>query len=152
MCDNCATHHRDKLFQKQGRNLQPTEISRTVFRYADEIFSLGEELVGILRGLSSGRVTELTVGVVNVMPKLMVLELLQPAIQNFDDLKLICLEDTMENLVVSLRIDNIDIVLSDFQSPSYDDTRVYNHQRANDSTSGCGGDCQPFSSWQFGIF
>jgi len=34
-----------KLFQKSGRTLELTEMGRTVYRYADEIFSLGGELL-----------------------------------------------------------------------------------------------------------
>ncbi|KAF0132363.1 MAG: LysR family transcriptional regulator, partial [Methylocystaceae bacterium] len=33
-----------QLFRKEGRNLVMTETGRTVFNYADEIFSLGREL------------------------------------------------------------------------------------------------------------
>jgi len=39
----------EKLFERVGRNLVLTEAGRTVFRYADEIFSLGQELMGTLR-------------------------------------------------------------------------------------------------------
>ena len=34
-----------KLFQKSGRKLELTEQGRMVYRYADEIFTLGRELL-----------------------------------------------------------------------------------------------------------
>ena len=56
-----------KLFQKSGRNLQLTETGKTVFRYADEIFSLGRELMDTLKGHPAGKPVKFTVGVVDVM-------------------------------------------------------------------------------------
>ena len=40
----------EKLFQRAGRNLVLTETGQMVFRYADEIFSLGRELSEALQG------------------------------------------------------------------------------------------------------
>ena len=44
----------EKLFSRAGRNLVLTETGRLVYRYADEIFSLGRDLnitvVGYARG------------------------------------------------------------------------------------------------------
>lgn len=40
----------EKLFDRVGRNLVLTDTGRIVFRYADEIFSLGRDLLGTLRG------------------------------------------------------------------------------------------------------
>ena len=44
----------ERLFQKQGRTLVPTDVGRLVFRYADEIFGLGRELTETLRGRPAG--------------------------------------------------------------------------------------------------
>ena len=38
-----------KLFRKAGRNLALTATGKLVFRYTDEIFSLGQEMLGTLR-------------------------------------------------------------------------------------------------------
>ncbi len=38
-----------KLFSKKGRNLVMTERGQAVFRYAEEIFSLGREMVQTLQ-------------------------------------------------------------------------------------------------------
>ena len=40
----------EKLFRKNGRKLALTDTGRVVFRYADEIFSLGRELTNTLKG------------------------------------------------------------------------------------------------------
>jgi DNA-binding transcriptional LysR family regulator len=39
----------EKLFQRSGRNLVLTDMGRVVYRYADDIFSLGRELMDTLK-------------------------------------------------------------------------------------------------------
>ena len=43
----------EKLFAKRGRNLVLTEVGQLVFRYADEIFTVGRELQATLAGGST---------------------------------------------------------------------------------------------------
>ena len=70
----------DRLFERQGRRLVLTDVGRLVYRYADEIFGIGRELLETLRGRpSAGRALSLTVGVANAVPKLVVHRLIQPA-------------------------------------------------------------------------
>ena len=65
----------EKLFRKAGRHLALTETGKIVFRYADEIFSLGREMVGALQGRPEGHLARVTVGVADVLPKLVAYEL-----------------------------------------------------------------------------
>ena len=53
----------EKLFTRSGRRLVLTEVGRLVYRYANEIFSLGRELTDVVRGRSSARLHRLVVGV-----------------------------------------------------------------------------------------
>ena len=69
----------DKLFRRVGRNLALTERGQLVFRYADEIFSLGRELTDVLSGRPSETRLRLLVGVPDVLPKLVAYRLLEPA-------------------------------------------------------------------------
>lgn len=116
-----------KLFQKAGRRLELTDTGRIVFRYADEIFSLGRELADTLKGHPVGRPVRFVVGVVNVMPKLMVRRLLEPALRLSDDLRLVCVENTLEYLLSELMLHNVDIVLSDVPVTAAIKVRAYNH-------------------------
>jgi LysR family transcriptional activator of nhaA len=61
----------ERLFKRVGRNLLLTDTGRTVYRYADDIFSLGGELLGTLRGRPTGNPLRFGVGVADVLPKLM---------------------------------------------------------------------------------
>jgi LysR family transcriptional activator of nhaA len=124
-----------KLFQKSGRNLQLTETGKTVFRYADEIFSLGRELMDTLKGHPAGKPVRFTVGVVDVMPKLMARRLLEPALQLSENLQLVCVENSLEELLTQLMLHNLDIVLSDVPVTAAVKVRAYNHL-LGDSTVG----------------
>ena len=116
-----------KLFQKSGRTLQLTDTGKTVFRYADEIFSLGRELIDTLKGHPAGKPVKFTVGVVDVMPKLMARRLLEPALRLSDNLQLVCLENSLEQLLSELMLHNLDIVLSDIPVTAAFKVRAYNH-------------------------
>jgi LysR family transcriptional regulator, transcriptional activator of nhaA len=102
-----------KLFQRAGRTLQLTETGRLVQRYADEIFSLGRELTDAVRGRPTGQPLRLLVGVPDVLPKLIVFRLLQPALALPEPVRLICREGKLEDLVGALGTHELDVVLSD---------------------------------------
>jgi LysR family transcriptional activator of nhaA len=57
------------LFQLEGRRLVLTEAGRVARRYADDIFRLGEQMLGSLSDDSLGRTLRLTIGVSDVVPK-----------------------------------------------------------------------------------
>ena len=98
-----------------------------MYRYADEIFSLGRELVDTLKGHPVGRPVRFVVGVVEAMPKLMARRLLEPALRLSDELRLVCVEDTLEHLLSELMLHNVDIVLSDTPVTAAFKVRAYNH-------------------------
>ena len=52
-----------RLFSKSGRRLVLTESGRVVFRYAEEIFGLGREMLNTLRDRPIGKPLRVTVGV-----------------------------------------------------------------------------------------
>ena len=59
----------EKLFERQGRSLVLTDVGQVVFRYADEIFSLGRELQDTLKGRPVARPRRLVVGVSDSLEK-----------------------------------------------------------------------------------
>ena len=67
------------LFERSGRSLTLTETGQLVFRYADEIFGLGQELTDVLHNRTDEDKSRLLVGVQGALPKLVVYELLRPA-------------------------------------------------------------------------
>lgn len=56
-----------KLFNRIGRRLELNDAGRTVFSYADQMFTLGEELEEVLRFRPGGRPLQFRVGVADAM-------------------------------------------------------------------------------------
>lgn len=117
-----------KLFDRVGRQLVLTEIGQTVFRYADEIFALGQDMVGTLKGRPSVRPLRLTVGVADVLPKVLVQKLLEPAFQIEKPIQLICREDrVVEDFMGELVGHQVDMVLADRPLGPGIKVHAYNH-------------------------
>jgi len=117
----------EKLFVKVGRRLTLTKTGRIVLRYADEIFTLGHEMVDTVKGRSSGEALRLDVGIVDVVPKLVVRRLLQPALALPDRVRLVCHEGAYEELLADLALHALDIVIADAPVPSGSPVRAFHH-------------------------
>lgn len=117
----------ERLFQKQGRNLVPTDVGRLIYRYADEIFSIGREMMETLRGRPAGRPPHLTVGIANAVPKLIVYRLLRPASQGPEAMHLVCREDNAERLVAELATHALDVVITDTPAPPNIRVKAFSH-------------------------
>jgi LysR family transcriptional activator of nhaA len=125
----------ERLFQKQGRSLVPTDVGRVVFRYADEIFSIGRELRETLRGRPPGRPVQLTVGVANAVPKLIVYRLLRPAAQGPEAVHLVCREDNAERLIADLATHALDVVITDTPAPASVRVKAFSHLLGESDTA-----------------
>lgn len=117
----------EQLLQKQGRRLVPTEVGQIAYRYADEIFSLGNELLDTIRGRPTGRPLRLVVGIADVVPKLIALRLLLPARQLSQPVRLICREAKPDRLLAELALHTLDVVLSDAPVGNNVSVRAFNH-------------------------
>lgn len=117
----------EKLFARVGRRLEPTEMGRVVHRYADEIFSLGRELVDTVKGRPTGRPLRLVVGIGESLPKLVTRRLLQPALALPEPVRLVCIEDQPGKLLASLALHEADLVLSDAPVPPGLGVRAFSH-------------------------
>ncbi|MEQ8837591.1 MAG: transcriptional activator NhaR, partial [Lacipirellulaceae bacterium] len=116
-----------KLFSRTGRTMVLTETGQTVFRYADEIFSIGKELSEVLKGKASKSRRRLIVGVTDVLPKLIVYELLKPAMSIEDEVQIQCFEGKLQDLLAELALHRFDLVLADSPLTPDANVRAYNH-------------------------
>ncbi len=115
------------LFDRSRRKLELTEAGQLAFRYADEIFSLGQEFREALEGRPVGRPVHLVVGVSDVMPKLIVRKLLDPALRLDIRVRLNCLEDRFDRLLGALGTHDLDVVLADTPCPPASGVKAFNH-------------------------
>ncbi|MEL6547586.1 MAG: LysR family transcriptional regulator, partial [Myxococcota bacterium] len=102
-----------KLVERQGRGVALTDVGRMVLGYADDIFSVGQEMLETLRGTSVSRPARLQVGVADVLPKLVARRLLAPVFELDHDTVLVCRQDHPNNLLSELALHRLDVVLTD---------------------------------------
>ena len=115
------------LFERRGRAMTLTEAGKTVYRYADEIFSLGRELEDVVRGRPAGGAIRLVVGVADTLPKLVVHRLLRPAFHVEGDVRVTCIDGAPDRLLTQLSLHEIDLVLSDSPVNPQLGLRAFNH-------------------------
>jgi LysR family transcriptional activator of nhaA len=115
------------LFDRQGRRLVLTDTGRIVYRYADEIFGIGRELMETLKGRTPGRPMQLTVGVANAVPKLIVHRLLQPAFASEHPVHIECREDSTDTLLAELATHSLDVVIAGEPPPPHVRVKVFAH-------------------------
>lgn len=117
----------EAMFRKHGRNLALTEAGRLVLSYADEIFTLGQELEEVLHHRPTERTLQLRVGVSDALPKTVAYRLLEPALQLPQTLRINCREGKLEILLGELAAHKLDVVLSDSPMPATASVRAYSH-------------------------
>jgi LysR family transcriptional activator of nhaA len=117
----------EKLFERQGRNLVLTEMGRLVYRYADEIFSLGRELMDTLRGRPTRRPARLLVGISDAVPKLVCHRLLETVLGMDEPVQLVLREGKSDDLLAALSVQAFDLVIADTPVGPHLKVRAFNH-------------------------
>lgn len=123
-----------QLLKPAGRGLVLTEAGVVALQEAEHIFQLGEALPELARGAAQAKSVRLTVGIADGLPKLVVQRLLQPVLGT-PDLRLVCHEGEMADLLADLAMHRLDVVLSDHPAPFNPHLKVHNHPLG---TSGMG--------------
>ena len=123
----------EQLFKREGRGLVLTDVGRLVYRYADEIFSLGRELKDALRGRPTKRPAKLLVGISDAVPKLVCHRLLETALDLEDPVELVLHEGKTNDLLATLALQEYDMVLTDAPLGPPVRVKAFNH-----SLGGCG--------------
>ena len=101
------------LFDRKGKKMQLSEMGRLIYSYADDIFQLGDELKNVLKTQEPAHWHTLTVGITEVIPETLAYQLLIPALNMAEPVRLICHEGDQESLLADLAIDRLDTVLTD---------------------------------------
>lgn len=118
----------EKLFSRRGRSLVLTEAGRVTFQYADEIFSLGSELVDTLKGRSSSRPLRLVVGVAVVLPPSLVRRFLEPVFHLDQEVQIICRQDkSVAEFIAELALHRVDVLIADGPAGPGLPVRAFSH-------------------------
>ncbi len=116
-----------KLFERQGRQLRLTSDGEKVFRYADEIFTLGRELLQTVKGEPQAAPKRFRVGVSDALPKLTTYRLLEPALAMQPAFRLHVRIDKTERLLGELAVHAVDLVVADAPMMPSLKVRAFSH-------------------------
>jgi LysR family transcriptional activator of nhaA len=114
------------LLKPAGRGLVLTDAGQAAMQQADLIFQLGESLLARVRDAVSSPTVRLVVGICDGLPKLVVHRLLLPVIAE-PNLRLLCHEGELDDLLGDLALHRLDIVLSDRPAPTNPNIKLYSH-------------------------
>jgi len=119
-----------KLLVRRGRGLALTDAGRVVLSYADEIFSLGRELVSAVEQQQpiSDRPLRFNVGVVDSVPKLVAKEILKPTLRLTPPAHIVVREGKLDQLVGELATHRLDMVLADHPYSAPSTIRIFHHR------------------------
>jgi LysR family transcriptional regulator, transcriptional activator of nhaA len=124
-----------RLFERQGRHLRLTAEGEKVFRYADEIFSLGRELLQTVKGEPQQAPRRFRVGISDALPKLTTYRLLEPALAIRPAFRLHVRIDKTERLLGELAVHALDIVIADTPMMPSLRVRAFSHLLGETSVS-----------------
>lgn len=117
----------NQLFDRKGKRLMLNEIGKMTYSYADDIFSLGNELQHALSTQQVGQQIIFTVGVTDVIPKVFTFDLLKTCFDMEDPLRLVCREGDLDTLLAELAISKLDLIISDRPLIPGSPIKAYSH-------------------------
>ena len=117
----------EKLFRRAGRNLALTDTGQQVLSYAEEIFSLGQDLVNAVKQRPTTRPLRLNLGVADALPKLVSYRIIEPIFRLPQPVQVCCSETNVSDMLLELAAYRLDIVLADEPASSGVTSRVFNH-------------------------
>lgn len=117
----------EKLLQRHGRGLQLTDMGRFVLGYAEQIFSLGRDLLDAVRDQPTGQPQRLQVGITDVVPKDLSHRLLGPLLDGDPPVRLVVHEDQPDRLLAELAIFGLDVVIADGPAAAGTKVRAFHH-------------------------
>jgi LysR family transcriptional regulator, transcriptional activator of nhaA len=116
------------LFTRTTRRLILTDTGQTVLQYAEEIFSLGRELLTAIRQEPGQLPLRLHVGVADSVPKIIARQQLTPVFKLGRSVRVIAREGSLEELITQLAGHKLDVVLADEPSTSALRVKTFNQR------------------------
>lgn len=115
------------LLRKVGRGLELTEMGRKVFNTADEIFSLGNDLLMLIQNKNIVKSHPFRIGIADCVSKSIACRVIEPVLKLENEIRLTCKEGKFTNLLSDLSVHRLDLVIADRSMPTNLNVRAYNH-------------------------
>jgi LysR family transcriptional activator of nhaA len=127
----------EDLFRPSGRSSVLTEFGQLIYGYAEEIFTLGAEVLRAARQAPTVRSLRLHAGIVDSFPKLMSFDILRPIFEHSPPVQLTCHEGKLPDLLAQLTTHRLDVVLADEPASPSLGGRVFNHLLSQSDVTFC---------------
>jgi LysR family transcriptional activator of nhaA len=127
----------ERLFRRVGRNLALTDAGQHVLSYADDIFSLGQDLVSSVRQRPTSRPLRVSLGVADALPKLVTYHLIEPVFRLPQPVQVSCWETNVSDMLLELASYRLDLVLADEPASSGVTAKVFNHLLGESGVTFC---------------
>jgi LysR family transcriptional activator of nhaA len=127
----------DKLFRRTPRGLTMTESGQRVFSFADEIFSIGEDLLSTMKRHPTMRPLRVHIGIADSLPKLLTFGMLKPIFHLSLAVQATCSEGKVPDLLAQLASYRLDVVLSDEPASASGNPTIFNHLLAECGVTLC---------------
>ena len=115
-----------QLLRPAGRGLALTEAGTVALQQAEQIFQLSQALPEQVLATVQAPSVRLAVGIADGLPKLEVRRLLQPVL-GVANLRLVCDDGEMADLLADLVLHKLDVVLTDHPAPPNMQLKVHSH-------------------------
>jgi LysR family transcriptional activator of nhaA len=115
------------LFDRKGKRLVLNEMGHITLSYAQEIFSLGDELIHSLKNHSTDFSFRFSIGVTDVIAKVFSFNFLKSVYAMDDSIKVVCKETSLDVLLGELAVNKLDAILSDTSLPTGSPLKAYSH-------------------------
>jgi LysR family transcriptional regulator, transcriptional activator of nhaA len=126
-----------KLFKRSGRHLVLTETGQLILKYADEIFSVGRELISAVKQRPGKHPVRLNIGLTDAFPKLITQQILRAAFGFDHPIHIVCREGEIGSLLNQLQAHRLDIVLADEPAASSSTAKTFNHRLGDSGMTFC---------------
>jgi LysR family transcriptional regulator, transcriptional activator of nhaA len=116
----------ERLLRRAGRGLALTDAGQQVLSYAEEIFSLGQDLLNAVKQRPTSRPLRLNLGVADTLPKLVAYRIIEPVFHLPQPVQVSCWETSVSDMLLELASYRLDLVLADEPASSGVTTNVFN--------------------------
>lgn len=115
------------LFFRSGRNLELTDAGRRILGMAEQIFTIGDQIIDELNSDRGRNTIPLRLGIADSVSKSMAYRLIEPALKLGDGVRLICHEGLLASLLANLSVHRLDMIIADRPMPANLNVRGYSH-------------------------
>lgn len=115
------------LFERRGKRLVLNDMGHITLSYANEIFSLGDELLHSLKNHSTNFAFRFSIGVTDVIAKVFSFNFLKAIYTMDDSIKVVCKETNLEVLLGELATNKLDAILSDTPLHADSPLKAFSH-------------------------